>query len=362
MLVPVSGPPPIGRILRSADGKTLYHGFRAGAMEALEKLEIAKDTPRIRWHGGRIGPDVWVMVSGFLNWSQRETKSEALVYLAYSEEKAQWLPWVPAQRGYSGMTVSPLPDHELTARARASLPPHNGGVIVTVHHHCTASAFQSGTDERDELGKTGLHITLGHMSAARHDLHARAVFEQTQTEAVLSDWFAMTDELERAAEVAPDLREQLVSSWLTLPIAQEMFPEWWKAQILRPEPPKVREYTGYTNIYGSADDYLLPTHYHDNATQTWREIPQDVRQARVAETDLETEFRRICQDYQCELPDIANVLQETDAFSADVYGALIAAGAAFWEAEEVLDDMSRAKNADDDTQLYTPEESDKGVD
>ncbi len=36
---------------------------------------------------------------------------------------------------------------------------------ISAHHHCSASAFQSGTDEENERGQDGLHITVGRMLA-----------------------------------------------------------------------------------------------------------------------------------------------------------------------------------------------------
>lgn len=54
-----------------------------------------------------------------------------------------------------------------------SAPSDEWMYFCTVHHHCSASAFQSGTDEDNERNQDGLHITVGHMGSERHDLHAR---------------------------------------------------------------------------------------------------------------------------------------------------------------------------------------------
>ena len=43
----------------------------------------------------------------------------------------------------------------------------------TVHHHCSTSAFQSGTDEADETNREGFHFTIGNLDKEDIDIHFR---------------------------------------------------------------------------------------------------------------------------------------------------------------------------------------------
>jgi hypothetical protein len=124
------------------------------------------------WLGKPIPLDMWKEILAFMKQSQDKFKSEALAFLYYdvSNDDNPWSYWVPPQET-AGMTVKSLPDDSLWREQRSKYPDTQFG---TVHHHCTSSAFQSGTDEADEVNREGLHFTIGKLNDVDNlDVHFR---------------------------------------------------------------------------------------------------------------------------------------------------------------------------------------------
>jgi len=129
-------------------------------------------TPDIvpEFHGKPIPMFMWHDIMHCMKQTQDQFNSEALVFLFYDADSNQpWSWWLPPQQT-NGMTVKSLPDDPEYKKQRAKYPDL---MLGTVHHHCTSSAFQSGTDEADEVNREGLHFTIGHLNKAKFDIHFR---------------------------------------------------------------------------------------------------------------------------------------------------------------------------------------------
>jgi hypothetical protein len=108
--------------------------------------------------------------------------------------------------------------------------------IGTIHHHCGTSAFQSGTDHKDEVSQNqeGIHITFGYMQKDYADFHARVVFRKLMYPEAgknfqLEDWFEEVDNELLNMEGLPE------------------FPEEWKSRLV--EKPRTT-YTTHGKGYG----------------------------------------------------------------------------------------------------------------
>jgi hypothetical protein len=124
------------------------------------------------WKGDPIPFQMWQDIIDWCVISYEEFKSETLVFLYYDLDTkgSAWSFWIPPQIT-NGMTVKSDPDSEFFAKERKNFPDTMFG---TVHHHCSSSAFQSGTDHSDELDREGLHFTVGHCNKPEDlDLHLR---------------------------------------------------------------------------------------------------------------------------------------------------------------------------------------------
>ena len=149
----------------------LYLERRHPLFTTYEKVELPKyETLSPQWHGKKIPLSMWQEILAFMKYSYDELKSETMCFLYYDEKKKQpWSFWVPPQIT-NGMTVKSDPEHVNFQVQRAQYPDLLFG---TVHHHCSSSAFQSGTDEADETNREGFHFTIGNLNKEDIDIHFR---------------------------------------------------------------------------------------------------------------------------------------------------------------------------------------------
>lgn len=132
--------------------------------------EIDNITPT--WKGSPIPFQMWQDITDWCVLSYEKFKSETLVFLYYdlNNKKNPWSFWIPPQIT-NGMTVKSNPESEFFEKERKNFPDTMFG---TVHHHCSSSAFQSGTDHSDELDREGLHFTIGNLNTPFDlDVHVR---------------------------------------------------------------------------------------------------------------------------------------------------------------------------------------------
>jgi hypothetical protein len=149
----------------------VYEKVKNKFFSTYKQIDIPKqDTLVPEWHGKKIPCKMWREIVSFMVSSYKEFKSEALLFLYYDETKKQpWSYWVPPQIT-NGMTVKSDPLHPEFQTQRAQ---HPDIMFGTVHHHCTTSAFQSGTDSSDETDREGFHFTIGHCDKDTVDIHLR---------------------------------------------------------------------------------------------------------------------------------------------------------------------------------------------
>ncbi len=206
----------------------LFNVIQAGHWTGLAPTTVSEVTdPANRWDGPKRTLQQHRQVLAFFEWSYAETKSEAMVHWFLNEEQGRWEPMPLPQRA-QGMTVRIEENHPSYVPTFARLGA-GWEQMGTDHHHCSSSAFQSGTDHSDEKGKEGLHLTIGNVGSGQYSLHARSSFRNLIQPVVLSDWY----ELDPAYQDLPQgIQDQILKHQLTTPLAAE-FPEWWKENVLR---------------------------------------------------------------------------------------------------------------------------------
>ena len=133
------------------------------------------------------------------------------------------------------MTAREMPVQETPEKARErfaswqSEPSDDWLYFGTVHHHCSASAFQSFTDEQNEWNQDGLHITVGKMDQDRHDLHARFYLGGNCFEPDLDCFWPLDPEL--AEQVPPVLHDQLARYQMCAKVTVD-FPDVWRKNLV----------------------------------------------------------------------------------------------------------------------------------
>ena len=255
--------------------KDIYRVVEAGGWVGCEPVTLTEVTqPVNRWTGGKRTIAQHQQVTAFFEWTQKEYKSEAVIHWLYNEETRLWCPIALPQRGV-GMTVSLLEDHEnwVPSFERGN----RGDVMGTDHHHCSSSAFQSGTDHNDEKTKEGLHLTIGGVGTGKYSLHARSSFRKNILPAVLSDWYEVP---EQYAGLPDDLQSAILTHLLTQPTPDVEFPEWWKANVVRWQQTSMTSHGGYTppsnNHYNRGYQQSLfmdlKEEYIESRKMTWEQV------------------------------------------------------------------------------------------
>lgn len=212
-----------------------------------------------------ISYEQWRQMLAFFLWSNKEHKGEAQVSgFLHRETGAFHLE--PFWQESVGMTTRELPREE---PRQAALWADLGArgyheIVFTGHHHCSASAFQSGTDLEDEFKNKpqGFHITIGKLDESTYDLHVRAkfvvmgTFDQTTGEVLTKGWsgmmpFEITDLVqmpiphEQLIKMPAALRKSIAEHYLLAASrTDETFPDHWKERVLKPVP-VARSYTEY---------------------------------------------------------------------------------------------------------------------
>jgi hypothetical protein len=242
-------------------------GVSKPLFSAYKLINIQEGNPRYSWEGGKISLSLWKQITAFFEHTQRLHKCESQVRLYYNKRTEVWAAWAYPQKLGTGMFTKevtggncPLADRRDRERAQFGADWEEFG---TVHHHCEAGAFQSSTDSADERNRSGLHITVGHITKNKYDLDWRVTFKQgtnilfySARGLDLSEWFELPADL---AQVPAKYRAQIdeekaITEELKKPDPLVPFPEEWKNNLIEPDPVKTyASQGGYHPGYG--DDY-----------------------------------------------------------------------------------------------------------
>ena len=206
-----------------------------GLLSCRVDYEVKTAQGRLDYTGPKIAPELWHQVLSFFRWTHQTMQSESQVRLYVNQPLGRWGAWAFPQAARTGMTARELPTQETPEQARArfaawqSEPSDDWRYFGTVHHHCSASAFQSSTDEANERNQDGLHLTVGRMDAEHHDVHARFYLGGNAYEPDLSRFWAVDPGLVALVppEVLPDIARFQMGAKVTVD-----FPEAWRANLV----------------------------------------------------------------------------------------------------------------------------------
>jgi hypothetical protein len=214
-------------------------------------LHIAKATADYKWTGKKMPQDLWWQICAFFEWTYETCKSESQVRLFVNSVTGEWAAWAFPQERNTGMTTKELPDHPQFAIDRQRFN-DDWYYYGTVHHHCSMGAFQSGTDEENEKGQDGIHITVGKMGEVRYDVDIRVY--QSRWKLPPPDMSMFWDIGSARLIVPEELHNTVARYQMTFPPPKDhAFPEEWKANYLVPPPPPVSQKVTQTHQpYGTS--------------------------------------------------------------------------------------------------------------
>jgi hypothetical protein len=262
---------------------------------------------------------LWQSILAFFEWSMEATKSETVVHLFYHEGEARWEALVLPQAGYDGMTVKLIDDHPNRIPTYQRLG-RGFRPMGTVHHHCTSSAFQSGTDSNDEKTKEGLHITIGNVTHARYSIHGRVSFRnEMYDDPEWMDWFHLARP-ELLSFVPPKLYDDLCKHQLTTPPPKDTaFPDWWKENVIKVERAVVVTVPRNT---GAVRPYQQQQHQQHQPTPGHASLPFQPT-VMVRQLWLKKELRDIAEDYNMPAEELFRMIEGlADPGYADIVRAL----------------------------------------
>ncbi len=206
-----------------------------GLLSCRMAYEIKSGSGQMQYTGPKFSPEMWHQVMSFFRWTFKEMQSESQVRLYVNPGQGRWGAWAFPQAARTGLSARELVVKETADQARERFkswktePSEDWIYFCTVHHHCSAEAFQSGTDENNEKNQDGLHITMGRMDDERHDLHARFYLGGNCFEPDLSAFWPVDSMLTRMVpeEVLDAVARHQMCQRVTVD-----FPDAWRANLV----------------------------------------------------------------------------------------------------------------------------------
>lgn len=217
-----------------------------GLLSCILTHDIEKTTAQYEWTGPKIDLEEWQKMLAFFRWTNGETHSESQVRMFVNHRTRAWKIWAFPQKRGTGMTAQEI-DNADARTQRAQFSDADGWLYYgTVHHHCTSSAFQSGTDQSNEHNQDGLHITIGHLDKPQYDIDCRLY--QSGYKLVdfdINQFWDVGNPLEGVSPLVvsmlpPDYKKRFVKLQMgTPPPEDQEFPEIWRTNLIREPAPMV---------------------------------------------------------------------------------------------------------------------------
>lgn len=257
------------KLIKTKDRVVVEKSF-PGLINAKFTHEIKGTTASCDWTGPQIDPVVWHQVLSFFKWGHTTYSSEQQIRLWVNPVTRHWGAWAFPQESRSGMATKELKIEETPEQVAArfahwgTVPSSDWIYFATVHHHCSTSAFQSGTDQSDEKGQDGLHITIGHLGRSLYDLHARFYLRE---ECFEPDMSLFWDVGEEAKQIIPDqsLWDRVARMQMSRPV-EVPFPDVWKENVL-----EIKRDWDRTSIGGSHFPHQgIASYYNSNGAVGWK--------------------------------------------------------------------------------------------
>lgn len=234
----------------------------SGLVDCVFTHDIKESKAKFKYLGPKIPREVWEEVLSFFRWTWDTTKSESQARFYVNPILNTWAGWAYPQEAQTGMSAKELENDEAKKQREQFKPSEGWYYLGTVHHHNTASAFQSSVDEANEKSQDGLHITIGCIDKDRHDLHARFYLNGSHFEPDMSLFWDIGDETRAAV---PEALWDTVARFQMCKSSKLDFPAEWKANLVEVKKTYTvsngtyyRSGTGYSCGYGGSTSNSTP--------------------------------------------------------------------------------------------------------
>lgn len=208
-----------------------------GVLACVLEHEVSKTKASITWDGPKLNT-IWPEILAFFKWTYDEHRSESQVRLYVNHQTKVWAAWAFPQEAKTGMSAREIDNEEARTQRMAFSDSEGWLYFGTVHHHCSAPAFQSGTDESNEKNQDGLHITVGKMDEKKHDLHCRLYVSGHKFEPNMSWFWDVAPLVATIPEgmrkfMADGIENQLARDQMCEPVPKDApFPQQWRDNVI----------------------------------------------------------------------------------------------------------------------------------
>jgi len=247
-----------------------------GLVTAKIDYAIKSATAEAKYLGPFIPKDEWRQMLSFFKWTHDTFKSESQVRLFCNTKTREWKVWAFPQKEGTGMSAIEIDDKDASEQ-RAQFKDSEGWIYFgTVHHHCGATAFQSGTDAANEQSQDGLHITIGKIDEKQHDMHCRFYLNGACFEPDMSQFWELDDAI--VLQVPEPALDMIARYQMCIPSDVE-FPQQWKDNVKTPPRPKHQGNLGLTpygnngGLYGGGSFFSSHSPYDPRADEEKKEKP-----------------------------------------------------------------------------------------
>lgn len=238
----------------------------------------------LSYTGPKIPRDEWHRMMSFFRWVNKEHRSECQVRGFIDPIDKTVRIWAFPQEARTGMEAREV-DNDDSKAQRAALPNSDKLIyFLTVHHHCSAGAFQSGGDQNNEVGQDGLHITMGNMDAARHTIDTRLYLSRLKFSPNMARFW---DIGEITAACTPEATHDAIARHQMCQVVEMEFPEKWKSNLI--EKKYTTTYRGGLGYSGGESSFYYGT------TKSLTERLEDSAEKLIESLVPKVEFKSLVQ-------------------------------------------------------------------
>lgn len=219
----------------------------AGLVDFQFKHDVVKTSVEFEWFGPTLSQEVWNEILAFFKWTYETSKSESQVRLFVNSKDKVWKAWAFPQKANTGMAAQEIDNDESKEQQRMMFSPKDGWLYFgTVHHHCSAGAFQSSVDTKNETSQDGIHITVGNMDKDCYSIDYRFYVSSVRIDTF--DLCCLWDISEEYAKLPkhfkallkPGAKAEIAKQMMGIPPPDGLeFPSRWKENIVTPPPTPV---------------------------------------------------------------------------------------------------------------------------
>jgi hypothetical protein len=256
--------------------------------------------PKFRYKGPKMPLSLWQQV---LHWFKTNSKGEAMIRFFVDFEAGTWHA-IPFPQYYpTGMSVKEIEGHELT--------PNTGNLVQlgSAHHHCTAGAFPSGTDDADEAKIEGLHLIVGNLDKMQQSVFLRLsvvvpgelengrLVKPSRQVFIPEEMLDLRDLFtDPALSMLPyPLQGQVIRAYLTQYFGLVSYPKEWD-EMLIPPPAKVLPAWSIPTVSGGTS-YVVPSQNTKPAKTKASSEKKSVLPADLVALDSDVEEDRWSEDW-----------------------------------------------------------------